>query len=80
MCAMEMGWIPTSERLPEDNEEILFVFWHECGLTKPVLRVLLGRYYEPKNAVLNYNYGWIQPWSELTYWMPLLPPPGEMVE
>ena len=75
---MEMGWTPTSERLPEDEQEVLFAAW-DRGPTIPVYSVNFG-YYSARRERFEHGYErYANSWLEdVTHWMPLPPLPEEM--
>ena len=60
------GWIPCSERLPDDNVDVLV--YDDC--------ILIARY----NSNEEYTSGWMEsfecyPLTNATHWMPLPAPP-----
>lgn len=66
-------WIPVSERLPEDDEQlVIFIEWHERW--KRVIEQYVSKWINVKQHRefdLKKNY---------THWMPLPPPPGHKID
>lgn len=66
-------WIPCSERLPEPNETVLYVWRSKNGNVS----VLHGWHFENRveNAWHQSGIGMSRPNEEVTHWMPLPEPP-----
>ena len=67
------SWIPCSERLPEPNEFVLYVWRSKNGN----VAVLHGWHFENRveNAWHQSGIGMSRPNEEVTHWMPLPEPP-----
>ena len=59
----EMKWIPVTERLPEQGQEVIV---YDGGVLKP--KVFCYLFWNP-----NYDI-----WARVTHWMPLPEPPKEV--
>lgn len=69
-------WIPCSERMPENNVSVLYVWRSQNG----AVAVLHGWHFETRvtgSAWHQSGVGFHRPDDEVTHWMPLPEPPKE---
>jgi hypothetical protein len=78
---MKMEWIKVTERLPEDDVDVLVYHEHDCHITVGCFESKkVSSYVKSDGSIFFVDSGWYSqiPWApkgDVTHWMPLPPPP-----